>query len=158
MVFGYGSNMDDAQMDQRCPAREKVGIAVLHDHRLCFPRLSNTRRCGVSSVEPSPGDVVWGVVHRLGVEDLAALDRSEGYQADRLPRQNGYNRLPVRVEIDGVATSVDTYIATATRNPPPPSEAYLRHICDGASQHSLPEFYRQYLHRLAITYGCSFDI
>ncbi|WP_353016832.1 gamma-glutamylcyclotransferase family protein [Mesorhizobium sp. M0854] len=145
LVFGYGSNMDDAQMDTRCPNRVKVGTAVLRGHRLIFPRLSNRRECGVSSIEPAHGHDVWGVVHRLSAGDLEALDRSEGYRADRSADRNGYNRVPVIVELGGVPTAVETYVAVATHNPPPPNAIYLAHIRDGARQHGLPEDYQRFL-------------
>ena len=56
------------------PAPEKVGNGVLRGYRLCFPRLSDRRGCGVASVEPSEGQEVWGVVYDLTAVDLASLD------------------------------------------------------------------------------------
>src|SRR5262245_44078654 len=99
LVFCYGSNLDDAQMVMRCPGRAKVGNAVLRGHRLCFPRVSPRRGCGVSSVELAQGHEVWGVVHRLEDADLAVLDGFEGYEPGRAAALNRYNRRPVVVEI-----------------------------------------------------------
>ena len=115
LIFCFGSNLDDTQMVARCPAREKVGNAVLRGHRLCFPRLSDRRGCGVSSVERAEGHEVWGVVHRLNETDLPALDAHEGYRPGRAAELNRYNRVAVVVEIDGVATKVETYVAVATK-------------------------------------------
>src|SRR5882724_9593505 len=125
LVFAHGSNLDDAQMVMRCPCREKAGNAVLRGYRLCFPRLSDRRGCSVSSVEPAQGHEVWGVVHRLDAADLASLDAYEGFGPGRAPDLNRYVREPVVVEIGGVATDVETYIAVPTANPPAPSDAYL---------------------------------
>ena len=58
---------------------------------------------------------------------------------------NRYNRVAIAVEIDGVPTNVETYIAVSQENPPPPNAAYLAHIRDGARHHGLPEEYRAFL-------------
>ena len=113
--FAYGSNMDPAQMRQRCPGAETVGIGVLREYGLCFPRRSHTRGCGVASIEPATGQEVWGVVYRMTAADLASLDRFEGYRADGPAQDNRYNRVAIAVEIDGVPTDVETYIAVARR-------------------------------------------
>ena len=148
LVFSYGSNLDDAQLAVRCPGRAKVGNAVLRGHRLCFPRLSDRRGCGVSSVEPAEGHEVWGVVHRLDAADLASLNAFEGYEPGRAANLNRYVRVPVMVEMDGVAAEVETYIAVPTANPPAPSADYLGQIRDGARLHALPEAYQAWLAEL----------
>lgn len=148
LIFSYGSNLDDAQLVTRCPGRAKVGIAVLRGHRLCFPRLSALRGCGVSSIEPAAGREVWGVVHRLGVEDLAALDGFEGYQPGRAAGLNRYNRVAVVVEIGSAATEVQTYVAVPTDSPPAPDAHYLGQIRTGARLHGLPEAYQAWLAEL----------
>jgi hypothetical protein len=145
LVFCYGSNLDDAQMLMRCPGRAKVGNAVLRGHRLTFPRLSPRRGCGVSSVEPADGHDVWGVVHRLDAADLAALDAYECFEPGGSAELNRYNRVARVVEIDGVATEVDTYVAVPTANPPAPDAHYLGQIRDGARLHALPEAYQAWL-------------
>jgi hypothetical protein len=145
LVFCYGSNLDDAQMVMRCPGREKVGIAVLRGWRLCFPRLSEIRGCGVASVEPAEGHEVWGVVHRLDDGDLAALDAREGFEPGRAAELNRYIRVAVPVEVGGVATQVEAYVAVPTANPPAPSVHYLGQIRDGARLHALPEAYQAWL-------------
>ena len=148
LIFAYGSNMDPVQMRQRCPDAETVGNGVLRDHRLCFPRLSDRRGCGVSSVEPAAGREVWGVVYRLDAVDLASLDGFEGYRVDRPAQDNRYNRLVIAVEIEGVPTEVEAYFAVSTDNPPPPNAVYLAHLRDGARHHGLPETYRAFLESL----------
>ena len=145
LIFSYGSNLDDAQLVMRCPGRAKLGNAVLRGYRLCFPRLSGNRGCGVSSVEPAQGREVWGVVHRLDEADLAALDGFEGYEPGRAANLNRYNRVAIVVEIGGVATEVETYIAVPTDNPPAPDAHYLGQLRTGARQHELPEPYQAWL-------------
>ncbi|RWQ30026.1 gamma-glutamylcyclotransferase family protein [Mesorhizobium sp.] len=141
LYFAYGSNLDPGQMKARCNKADVVGIAVLRDHELCFPRLSKTRKCGVSSVIPSAGKHTWGVVYKLWPKDADALDRHEGFKIGRDASLNSYNRVEISVLINDVATTVNTYIATPQDNPPLPSVAYLRHIRQGARHHKLPDDY-----------------
>lgn len=145
LYFAYGSNMDPEQMMARCPDAELVGIGVLPDHALCFPRRSSMRNCGVSSVAPVPGRETWGVVFRLTAKDLASLDGSEGFRSERAASLNSYNRVPVVVSVDDVPTEMMTYVAIGQETPPPPNEAYLKHIRDGARHHGLPAAYLEYL-------------
>ncbi len=135
-------------MKDRCPAAEKVGTAHLADYRLVFNRLSKHRRCGVASIESAPGEEVNGVVFRLTPACVTALDRSEGYQLQRDERENSYNRRQVIVTLDGILTEVETYIAVPQEAAPLPNRAYLTLLRTGASEHQLPEIYRQWLDRL----------
>ena len=149
LYFAYGSNMDPAQMRQRCPGSEAIGIGVLRGYALCFPRRSYTRGCGVASIEPAAEQEVWGVVYRLAAADLASLDSFEGYRADGPVHENRYNRVAITVEVDAVPTDVETYIAISQENPPPPNEAYLAQLRAGATHHRLPDEYRAFLAGLA---------
>jgi len=145
MYFAYGSNMDPEQMKTRCPNAELVGIGVMENHVLCFPRRSVKRNCGVSSVAPLAGHKTWGVVYRLTSKDLAALDGSEGFRSDRAPKLNSYNRVGVIVSFDDLPTDMVTYVAVAQEDVPLPNAAYLKHIREGARYHSLPAAYLEHL-------------
>jgi hypothetical protein len=145
LYFAYGSNMNPVQMQQRCPGSRTVGIGVLREYGLCFPRRSFTRGCGVASVQLAQGQVVWGVVYRLTAADVASLDRFEGYRADGPVHENRYNRVAIAVEIGGVPIDVETYIAVSQENPPPPNADYLAQLRDGATHHGLPDEYRAFL-------------
>src|SRR6516165_8294753 len=79
LVFAYGSNMDPAQMRERCPESDLWWfIAEARDWKLYFPRKSNQRRGGVGSITKQVGSSVWGVVFAVSEHDLARLDRYEG--------------------------------------------------------------------------------
>ena len=78
VYFAYGSNMDAAQMVSRCPSAERVGLARLPGHRLCFPVKGAYRPGGVASVEVcAHGSDVWGVVWTVDDSDLLKLDEIE---------------------------------------------------------------------------------
>jgi gamma-glutamylcyclotransferase (GGCT)/AIG2-like uncharacterized protein YtfP len=103
----------------------------------------------VASIEPAAEQEVWGVVYRMTAADVASLDLFEGYRADAPAQDNRYNRVAIAVEIDGVPTEVETYIAVPQESPPPPNADYLAQLRDGAMHHRLPDEYRAFLARLA---------
>lgn len=148
LYFAYGSNMDPEQIKTRCPGAEYVGIGLLPDHALCFPRRSSKRNCGVSSVAPLAGHDTWGVIYRLSPGDLASLDANEGFRSDRTATLNSYNRVEVVVSVDSVPIQMVTYIAVNQESPPLPNAAYLKHLSDGARRHRLPAAYLEYLEGL----------
>ncbi|CUX02034.1 MULTISPECIES: gamma-glutamylcyclotransferase family protein [Rhizobium/Agrobacterium group] len=145
LYFAYGSNMDPAQMMERCPDAKFVGLGYLADHVLCFPRRSKKRGCGVSSLAPQNDHDTWGVVWELTDRDFALLDENEGYRQDREPLANAYNRVTVTISLDGVAMDAETYIASPQEGSHLPNLAYLTHLRNGAAHHGLPETYRVYL-------------
>jgi cation transport regulator ChaC len=141
LYFAYGSNMSLRQMAERCPGNERVGIALLIDHALCFPRTSTVRNCGVAGLTPNPGAKVWGVVYRLHDEDLAALDRREGYDPSKPAHVNRYNRQSVRVLMDGQSVDCLTYAARPEPGTHVPNAEYMAAIIAGAEENGLPADY-----------------
>jgi gamma-glutamylcyclotransferase (GGCT)/AIG2-like uncharacterized protein YtfP len=146
LYFAYGSNMDPAQMRERCPDHQVVGLAGLRDHRLFFPLHSHRWGGGVASVQLHHGSTVWGVLYDLSEADLRSLDGIEGYRAPG-DQHNVYDREHVTVELtrpdDGSIprrVRADIYIARPS-NPTPPSRRYLDVLVRGAQQHRLPEEY-----------------
>jgi hypothetical protein len=142
IYFAYGSNLDPVQFAARCPGHRVLGNARLPDHRLCFPRRSPIRGCAVASIEPMPGDAVWGVLFALCAPDVTALHAAEGYACDRPAAECRYVPAAVRVLADGRAADAVqafTYVAVRDgRDPGRPSRAYLDHILRGAAHHGLP--------------------
>ena len=141
LYFAYGSNMSRRQMRERCPDHERVGIAVLKDHALCFPRTSHIRNCGVAGLIAEPGAEVWGVVYRLNDADLAALDRREGYDPAKSHDENRYNRKTVPVLMDGRAVDCLAYLARPEPGTHVPSAEYMAAIITGAVENGLPPEY-----------------
>ena len=149
LYFAYGSNMSRTQMAQRCPDHECLGIAVLKDHALCFPRHSPIRNCGVAGLEEKPGAEVWGVVYRLHDADLAALDRREGYDPAKPAHVNRYNRRTVCVLMDGGMQECLTYFAREEPGHHVPSTDYMQAILTGAEENGLPADYVAALRMIA---------
>ena len=140
--FAYGSNLDLMQMAQRCPGATVFGVAQLADHRICFPRRSPVRGCAVASIEPHPGEIIWGVIYELDADDLKRLDAREGYDPVNLGAVNRYERKEIVVQRKpGETVDAVAYFALHEDNPGRPSGGYMKHIIDGAVQHAFPEAY-----------------
>src|SRR5215471_1838387 len=92
LYFAYGSNLDWAQMKQRCPLAKFVCRAKLPAHRLAFTLKSARRNCGVADVLPDKAKDVWGVVYELPANELKDLDKGEHFSQARPNDQNGYTR------------------------------------------------------------------
>ena len=71
LYFAYGSNLNVPQMLSRCPGSVKVSPAVLHNYRLA-ERL-------YADIEPAAGEFVHGALYDISENDLASLDRYEGF-------------------------------------------------------------------------------
>ena len=67
----YGSNLNVAQMELRCPNAKRVGTMRLDDWRLVFRR--------VADIEPCEGESVELGLWQITEECLEALDRYEGF-------------------------------------------------------------------------------
>jgi cation transport regulator ChaC len=151
LYFAYGSNMWRDQMRQRCPEHELIGIAVLPDYALCFPRSSPIRKCGVAGLIVQQGAEVWGVVYRLSDEDLVTLDRREGHDPSLPPHVNRYDRRTVRVLKNGGMLECLTYFAREEPGRHVPSTEYMRAILTGAEENGLPANYVATLRMIATT-------
>ena len=147
LYFAYGSNLDWAQMKQRCPLAKFVCRAKLPAHRLAFTVKSVSRDCGVADVLPDQAKDVWGVVYELPDNELKNLDTREGYRPGKPYEQNQYTREDQYVWPDGDAKRpflVALYLGHSQFDPPLPSDDYKNLIVNGAKHWSPPaEYIRQ---------------
>lgn len=131
--FAYGSNLNVAQMAQRCPDAADPRRATLADHDW----LINER--GVATVEPFDGAEVHGVLWEISATDLDVLDSAEGvpvrYRRDRLV-----------VDTDDGPREAWVYIDHRVEAGAP-RPGYLERIIEGAVHHGLPQRWLDFLHR-----------
>jgi gamma-glutamylcyclotransferase len=135
--FAYGSNMAPDVMARLCPRHRYLGPARLDDHRLAFTRRSVKTGTGVADVVPAPGQTVWGALYEIGDDELAAVDKKEGYDW-------AYTRvtLPVRPAGGDRERLAVIYTVAAKQTPEiPPSPDYLDRIIAAARDRGLPEEY-----------------
>jgi hypothetical protein len=154
LYFAYGSNLDPGQMKERCPGSSVVGLAMLADYRLGFPRFSNRWGGGTASIQLAHGDVLYGVLYELTDADLAALDAFEGFVREG-DQHNAHDREHVTLSLvrpdDGsIPRKVRAWAYVARpAHPSPPSARYLERILAGARHHKLPEEYVARLTQIA---------
>lgn len=151
LYFAYGSNMDWAQMRERCPSARFVGVAMLPDYHLCFTRRSINRGCGVADAIRDDGRKLWGVVYEVSDLDIGKLDKSEGYRPGR--ETNSYWRRECLVLLDGDEQhplTVSVYFAEPQPEPPLPNHTYKDLILSGARYWHLPDDYIQELDRIEV--------
>jgi len=123
--FAYGSNMNEAQLRERCPDSYFLCRARLPGHRFVI-----TSR-GYASVRKSAGGTVHGLLIALTEPDERTLDRFEGvakgmYRRDHLEilTELGYP-IPALIYIDDI------------EGEGPPAKGYLERILNGARRHGL---------------------
>ena len=134
--FAYGSNMDRAQMNERCPESTFEGIGVVNNHQLGFTYRSNKRKCGVADIIPATDEKVFGVVYKLTASDWSRLNRCEG-------RGTAYERRPYKIHINqgNRIIEADAYYVLNPEEFVPPSNEYLQLILNAARNFEFPESY-----------------
>lgn len=135
--FAYGSNMAAQVMESLCPRHRFLGVAHLDGFRLAFTRRSIRTGTGVADVIPARGDIVWGALYDIEDDELAAIDRKEGYGW-------AYTRVmrPVLLEAGGQGQAAVIY-TVQVKEPAQvlPSRQYLDQLIAAAHERRLPEVY-----------------
>lgn len=130
LYFAYGSNLDAAQMERRCPGARLVGTAVLEHHRLTFAGRSGTWGGGVATLARERNAVVYGAVYEITAEHLHNLDRAEGAPF-------AYERRRRELSLAGERRRPWCYIKPSAV-PAAPSRDYLARITAGYRSLGLP--------------------
>ena len=121
--FAYGSNLNQQQMQNRCPDSVPVAKVKLKGYRLAFNR--------VADIVKKEGAVTWGAIYTVSPGDIKNLDRYEGY-----PRV--YTKLEITVEDEaGTAYPAFAYLM-AIKGCKEPSESYYGIIEEGYHDWGLP--------------------
>lgn len=133
--FAYGSNLDQDQMEKRCPESRLVEKAVLEKYTLAFTTYSTKRNCGCADLVAIEGHEVWGLIYELSDADLKSLDKHEGAN---------YRRIEVSVvNENGDTKKALTYVVITQRFDLKPSKDYLGIIMKGANDFNFPESYKK---------------
>jgi gamma-glutamylcyclotransferase (GGCT)/AIG2-like uncharacterized protein YtfP len=147
LIFAYGSNMDFAQMRERCPSATFVCKALLPEYRLAFTRKSVNRNCGVSDVVPEPSSIVWGVVYDVPDDEIPHLDIKEGVNSNSYVRHTG---IVYQDGDESKALDVNIYFAVPQENPPLPNQEYKSLIVGGARHWNLLADYIAELEKIQV--------
>jgi len=131
--FAYGSNMSRALMQARCPRAEAIGTATLSGWRFII----NPE--GFGSIAPQLGERVYGVLWRLSVRDLAAVNAYESVDSGLYVRRH----LSVRC---GATRAVALVYIARRRGEGLPRPGYIPLVVKAAREWQLPE---AYIHAIA---------
>lgn len=133
LYFAYGSNMDRAAMQARCPNSRALGRARLARHSFFI------MSAGYASVKCDPRMQVHGVLYDLALSDIPGLDRYEDVG------RGLYNKVvqPVLRE-SGAPVRALVYVGRS-QGEGKPSGAYLDAIIAAAKDWSLPAAYLSHL-------------
>lgn len=138
LYAAYGSNMDSAQMAERCPHSPQAGTGWLESWRLTFGGEDLGWQGALATVVEADNERVFVVLYEVSDNDEQALDRWDGATLGY------YRKLKVRVatlEGDAVAWLyvINDYEGGL------PSARYLGLVADAAESAGAPEDYVAWL-------------
>lgn len=129
IYFAYGSNMNMAQMDERCPGAIKLRNATLPGYKLV--------ERDTADIDVSKNDVVYGVLFAISSAHLKKLDKHEGLL------KGIYDRKQIKVQVgDGHAVAVVYEMTPDTkrdRDGKPYRPGYREKCSLGAQQHGVQD-------------------
>jgi gamma-glutamylcyclotransferase (GGCT)/AIG2-like uncharacterized protein YtfP len=134
MYAAYGSNMDPAQMADRCPHSPQRGSGWLEGWRMAFGGEDIGWEGALATVVEEPGERVFVVLYELSASDEQSLDQWDGASIDY------YRKTRVRVAtLDGDAVAW-LYVLNAYEGGLPAAR-YLGIIADAAESAGAPDDY-----------------
>ena len=143
LYAAYGSNMDPAQMRERCPHSPQAGIGWLEGWRLTFGGEDLGWEGALATVVEDKDSRVFVVLYEVSESDEHALDRWDGATLGY------YSKVKVRVAtLDGDAVDGDTLAWLYVLNDYEgglPSARYLGIVADAAELAGAPEEYVNWL-------------
>jgi hypothetical protein len=132
--FAYGSNMSRVLMASRCRDAQALGVATLAGWRFVI-------NCeGYGSIARQAGGLVYGVLWRLSVRDLAAINAYESVSTDFYLR----HRLAVRL---GARQATALIYITRVGGEGTTRPGYIDLVVRAAREWQLPESYIRSLAR-----------
>jgi hypothetical protein len=138
LYAAYGSNMDPAQMLDRCPHSPQAGIGWLDGWRLTFGGEDIGWEGALATVAEESDSRVFVVLYEVSDSDERALDRWDGATLGY------YSKLKVRVTtVDGEAVAW-LYVLNDYEGGLP-SARYLAIMADAAQAAGAPEEYVNWL-------------
>jgi gamma-glutamylcyclotransferase (GGCT)/AIG2-like uncharacterized protein YtfP len=138
LYAAYGSNMDPAQMAERCPHSPQQGSGWLEGWRLAFGGEDIGWQGAMATVVEESGQRVFVVLYEVSATDEESLDKWDGASLDY------YRKVKVRVAtLDGDALAW-LYVLNAYEGGLPAAR-HLGIIADAAETAGAPDDYVQAL-------------
>ena len=125
--LAYGSNLNIAQMQFRCPDATVVGTAVIPDYELLF---KGSLTGAYLTIEPKQGAQVPVGVWEVSLADELKLDRYEGFPSFYYKKEM---RIPVKDIRTGKVRQRDAfvYVMHEDRKLGIPTDMYVRTCIEG---------------------------
>lgn len=143
--YAYGSNLDQAYLNEHCPSAKFVMKAYLPNYEVQFRFWSKRRNAGISTIIPLPGELVHGVIYDISESDITTLDELESVP-EGLYQRNTF----LLMGEDCKWHKADAYYVTKPEGPFPPSIEYLKTMIKGAKNHEIDPNYIKELEELLI--------
>jgi gamma-glutamylcyclotransferase (GGCT)/AIG2-like uncharacterized protein YtfP len=141
--YAYGSNLSPTFLNGYCPGAKFVMKAYLPNFRIEFRFYSQKRKGGISSIMPSPGDLVRGAIYDVPEDEMIKLDEVESVP------QGLYSRETFLVlGDDGEWHHADLYRVVEPDGPFTPAKSYIALMLEGAETFSLDPGYVDELRQL----------
>ena len=141
--YAYGSNLSPTFLKSYCPSAKFVMKAILPNFRIEFRFYSQRRKGGISSIIPSPGNLVRGAIYDVPEDEMIKLDEVESVP------QGLYSRETFLVlGEDGEWHEADLYRVVEPDGPFTPAKGYIALMLEGAEAHGLDPGYVEDLRRL----------
>lgn len=130
LYLAYGSNLDKAQMDSRCPDNKVVDKGLVTGWKLCFEK-RNTSKNSYATIKEDNNSQLPVVLFEISESDKQKLDEKEGVP-------NCYKIEHININLNGKEyKNVLTYIQNTNATSCKPLEEYLKKIQRGYEQHGL---------------------
>lgn len=146
-VFMYCEWIDDERVRRSMPNAKMLDRVRLPNHRLVFTTFvedsDKTERGSGCHMEPSPGDVVHGLMFDLTEEEVSTAERLSRVAEGRYTGQTFRVVDSHGEEHDAVAYVIKHPIGSST-----PSDEYRDHMLVGARKHEFPGEYLSMLERI----------
>ena len=130
LYFAYGSNMDEDQMEYRCPGARLLSKATMPDYTF---RIDSR---GVASIIPKRGAAVTGLLWEVDEDHIQSLDRFEGIKVGY------YRKVGLPLVIDGHTDTAIAYLSNYDCDGQyTPKSGYMEKIIRAAKDHGFDEAY-----------------
>ncbi|MEM7705280.1 MAG: gamma-glutamylcyclotransferase family protein [Pseudomonadota bacterium] len=145
LYFAFGSNMDTARMNKRCPSARPLALGKVRGRELRFNimgTIGEGKNGGIANiVSADSSKSVYGIVFCVDKVELAALndlETSMGYRVENFD-----------VEIDGkFEVKAVAYTTEGEPDNFAPTAAYKQFIENALERNKFPEHYKKEVHRV----------
>lgn len=134
LYAAYGSNMDPAQMNQRCPHSPVAGTGWIQDWWLTFGGEDLGGEGSLATLVEAPGEQVFVALYDVTADDEAHLDSWEGADTGL------YRKIRLRVHTLDRDVLAWVYVLDAFEGGLP-SARYLGVLADAAERAGAPDDY-----------------